>query len=59
MRGKNVGGIVEDRKVIAGGVASKECAVDKVGKETDATERLEDQTTTSALKHQEVRHLWS
>ena len=58
MRGKNVGGIVEDKRVIVGGVASKECAVDKVGKETDATERLEDQTTISALKRQEVRHFF-
>ena len=31
MRDKNVGGIVEDKRVIAGGVALKECAVDKVG----------------------------
>ena len=31
MRDKNAGGIVEDRRVIAGGVALKECAVDKVG----------------------------
>ena len=56
MRGKNVGGIVEDRRVIVGGVASKECAVDKVGSETDATETWEDQTTISVLKHQEVKH---
>ena len=56
MRGKNVGGIVEDRRVIVGGVASKECAADKVGSETDATETQEDQTTISARKHQEVKH---
>ena len=29
---------MEDRRVIVGGVASKECAADKVGSETDAME---------------------
>lgn len=57
MREKNVGGIVEEKRVIVGGVALKECAVDKVGWAMDAMEILEDPITISVAQHQEVSNL--